>query len=70
MAAIGKEGPELPTISRRGLGRRLALAAGTVVILMPASTSIVAPTPAMAQSGDNGNGKGKKKGSGNEKGKG
>jgi hypothetical protein len=53
------EDPELPTISRRGLGRRLALAGGTLVTLMPAITSIVAPTPAMAKSGD-GHGKGKK----------
>ena len=58
------EGPELPTISRRGLGRRLALAGGTLVTLMPAITSIVAPTPAMAKSGDNGDGKGKKKAKG------
>ena len=55
------EGPELPTISRLGLGRRLALAGGTLVTLMPAITSIVAPTPAMAKSGDNGDGAGKKK---------
>ena len=58
------EGPELPTISRRGLGRRLALAGGTLVTLLPAITSIVAPTPAMAKSGDNGDEKGKKKGKG------
>lgn len=63
------EGPELPPISRRDLGRRLALAGGTLVTtLMPAITSIVAPTPAMAESGDSGGGKGKKKGK--EKGKG
>ena len=54
------EGPEQPTISRRDLGRRLALAGGTLVTLMPAITSIVAPTPAMAKSGDSADGKDKK----------
>lgn len=37
-------------ISRRSLIRRLGLAAGTA-LLLPAVTSIVAPTPAMALSG-------------------
>lgn len=38
--------------SRRTLVRRLGLAAGSAVTLLPAIRSIVAPTPAMAKSGD------------------
>ena len=39
-----------PAISRRELHRRFAVAGGALMTLLPAITSITAPTPAMARS--------------------
>lgn len=55
--------------SRRQWIGRLAVAGSAAIALLPAITSIVAPTPAMAQSGDahGSEGKGKGKGKGKSK---
>jgi hypothetical protein len=65
---------DAPTVSRREVGKRLAVFGGAFVALLPVITSIVAPTPAMAASqGDshgNGNGNGNGEGNGNGNGNG
>jgi hypothetical protein len=45
---------EIPRMTRRDVSRRLAIAGGALATIMPAITSMVAPTPAMAKSGDSG----------------
>jgi hypothetical protein len=56
--------------SRRELARRLALLGGTAAALMPAVSSILAPTPSMAKSGPEGYGSGGGGGKGNQNGQG
>jgi hypothetical protein len=67
---LAGESADPNVVSRRELAKRLAVFGGAFIALLPAITSIVAPTPAMAKSADSYGGENGGRGRGHGEGRG